>query len=258
VSATRWIDLEGTVNMRDLGGLPTRDGRAIAPHRLIRSDNLQELSVTDVRRLVDEIGVRDIIDLRSETELHVSGQGPLWAVESLTHHHHSLFGTAGAVVTMADALAIPDHSDRPVRDAAFWTEHYLGYLAGRPDSVSAALEIIATGSGATIVHCAAGKDRTGTVTAIALDVAGVPHEEIVADYALSAERIEAIIERLSRSELYSAVLAAQTVADQAPRPETMETILRTLESEFGGGSGWLRSQGWDDARLEMLRARLTA
>ena len=76
--------------MRDLGGLPTRDGGRVTPGRLIRSDNLQDLSEADVRRLVDELGVTDVVDLRSETELHLSGPGPLHEVESLTHHHHSL------------------------------------------------------------------------------------------------------------------------------------------------------------------------
>jgi protein-tyrosine phosphatase len=55
----RWIELDGLVNMRDLGGLPTRDGGSTTPGRLIRSDNLQDLSEADVSRLVDELGVSD-------------------------------------------------------------------------------------------------------------------------------------------------------------------------------------------------------
>ena len=68
----RWIELDGLVNMRDLGGLPTRDGGRTASGRLIRSDNLQDLTDADVARLVDELGVSDIIDLRT-------GKG--WSVE---------------------------------------------------------------------------------------------------------------------------------------------------------------------------------
>lgn len=253
----RWIELDGVVNMRDVGGLPTRDGAMIQPRRLLRSDNLQDLSEMDVRHVVDVLGVSDIVDLRSDTEVSTEGPGPLWRVESLTHHHHSLFGE-GRGVTAEQALALPEHSTRPVRDARFWSEHYLGYLATRPDSISAALDVVSRGTGATVVHCAAGKDRTGTVVALALDAAGVPHEAIIEDYALSAERIERIIARLLPRELYGNALKKQSVADQSPRPETMQTILDALQDEFGGAAEWLRQQGWQDADVARLRARLTS
>ena len=151
--------------MRDLGGLPTTDGAAIRPRRLIRSDNLQDLSPAAVETLVAEIGVTDIVDLRSETELHEEGPGPLFRVTALTHHHHSLLAEDGRRATAEEALAMPwtDAGDERDRDVAYWAGHYLGYLSDRPDSVSAALRVIATSTGATVVHCAAGKDRTGTV-----------------------------------------------------------------------------------------------
>lgn len=257
VSATeRWIELEGVVNMRDSGGLPTRDGGSVQPRRLLRSDNLQDLSPADVRHVVDVLGVSDIVDLRSDTEVSTEGPGPLWRVESLTHHHHSLFGD-GRAVTAEQALAMPEHSTRPVRDAAFWSEHYLGYLATRPDSISAALDVVSRSHGATVVHCAAGKDRTGTVVALALDVAGVPHDVIVEDYALTGERIERIIARLMPRDLYGNALRKQSVDDQRPRPETMQTILETVQSEFGGATGWLAQQGWSAADIDRLRQRLT-
>ena len=61
-----WIDLDGTANTRDVGGLPTTDGRHIVSRRLLRSDNLQDLSAKDVRRLVDDYGVRTVADLRAD------------------------------------------------------------------------------------------------------------------------------------------------------------------------------------------------
>lgn len=252
----RWIELEGVVNMRDSGGLPTRDGGMVQHHRLLRSDNLQDLSETDVRTVVDVLGVSDIVDLRSDTEVSTEGPGPLWRVDSLTHHHHSLFRD-GRGVTAEKALAMPEHSTRPVHDAAFWSEHYLGYLATRPDSVAAALDVVARSTGATVIHCAAGKDRTGTVVALALDVAGVPHEVIVEDYALSAQRIELIMARLMPRSLYGDALRNRSLADEAPRPETMRTILSTVQDEFGGAQGWLREQGWAEADITRLRQRLT-
>ncbi|HSO64216.1 MAG TPA: tyrosine-protein phosphatase [Ornithinibacter sp.] len=257
----RWIDLDGLVNMRDLGGLPTRDGRRTASGRLIRSDNLQDLTDADVTRLVDELGVTDIVDLRTETEVHLEGPGPLRRVESLTHHHHSLIEERQAGETAEEvgerALLTPRDEDRPSRDARFWAEHYLGYLARRPDSVAAALRVIADAEGATVVHCAAGKDRTGTVVALALDVAGVPRDEIVADYVLTAERIDAIIGRLMPRPSYGEALAKQKSEDQLPRAESIEAILDALHDGWGGAPGWLRERGWSEADVERLRARLT-
>jgi len=296
--ATRWIDIEGVVNMRDLGGLPTSDGAMIAPRRLIRSDNLQDLSPSAVDHLVSVLGVRDIVDLRSDTELHVIGDGPLRRVTSLVHHHHSLVPRtaysdllprsgdkpstpveltrgqqalgAGEDATGAAKSEDPETATQSVdtglgtpgtqhdghRDATFWTAHYLGYLTARPDSVCAALDVVSRSAGATIVHCAAGKDRTGTVVAMALSVAGVPDEVIIEDYALSAERITRILERLANDPVYGDSLKTQPLDDQRPRPETMQAIFTSLTDGFGGASGWLRTHGWTHDDLDRLRSRL--
>ncbi len=258
MTVQRWVELEGVVNMRDLGGLPTRDAGRIRPGRLIRSDNLQDLSPAAVRTLVEELGVTDVVDLRSDTEVREEGPGPLRSLAGVTHHHHSLLREAGRRATLDAALAMPwageDHRGR--RDVSYWAGHYLGYLSARPDSVSAALWVIATSRGATVVHCAAGKDRTGTVVGIALDVAGVPREQIIADYALSAQRIQAIMDRLADRPLYGPALRDQPLADQTPKPESMAAILDALAERFGGSAGWLLDQGWTGAEVEVLRHAL--
>ena len=60
-----WIDLEGAVNVRDVGGMPTADGGETVYRRLLRSENLQELTAEDIALLVDELGVTTVVDLRS-------------------------------------------------------------------------------------------------------------------------------------------------------------------------------------------------
>ena len=296
VHSARWIEIDGVVNMRDLGGLPTADGGTTAWQRLIRSDNLQDLSPAAVEHLVQSIGLRDVVDLRSDTELHLLGDGPLRVLESLTHHHHSLLpdrafrdripnelrDDSALTDTAADGTALDDTALNDTaadgtpeaavdtglgapwkkydgqRDAAFWADHYLGYLSERPDSVSAALNVLSHSEGATIVHCAAGKDRTGTVVAMALAVAGVPDEVIIEDYVLTDERIQRILDRLSAHPVYGEALKSQPVNDQRPKPDSMVAILGALRDGFGGADGWLRAQGWANSNVERLRAHLRA
>jgi protein tyrosine/serine phosphatase len=260
-----WIDLEGVANMRDVGGLPTSDGGRVATGRLLRSDNLQDLTDADVSRLVDEVGVTDIVDLRSDIEVHIEGPGPLQVRDLATHHRHSLFRDDEHEVGAEDALVLPwsksarGKRPKPVkRDDDYWASHYLGYLADRPDSVMGALQVIAESRGATIVHCAAGKDRTGTVVGLALSVAGVADDVVVADYVATGERIEAVVARLMARPAYEDALRDQPLSHHVPRPETMQRILTVLREQHGGAAGWLVANGWSDDQVASLRSRLRA
>ena len=265
MSTSRWIDLDGVVNMRDVGGLPTTDGGTVATGRLLRSDNLQDLTQADVEHLVEVLGVSDIVDLRSNVEVHIEGRTPLQVRGLATHHRYSLFRDDVREITAEDALVVPWSKEkqqaadaRPRLDDDYWASHYLGYLADRPDSVLGALEVIARAPGATIVHCAAGKDRTGTVVGLALSVAGVSDEDVVADYVATGERIEQIVGRLLARPAYGEVLKDQPMDHHRPRPETMTRILTVLAERHGGAAGWLRHQGWSGDQVEELRGRLRA
>lgn len=263
-----WLELEGVDNMRDLGGLPTTDGGPTVPGRVIRSDNLQDLSPNGVRQLVDEVGVTDVVDLRSVVEVAKEGDGPLVAESRVTIHHLTLYpedsAESGIPAVERDlpwvrrrdvgerretrVAAKPDHD-------AFWSEHYLGYLAKRPDNVIAALRAIGISEGAVVVHCAAGKDRTGTIVGLALLLAGVTHEAVVADYAASSERVARIIARLEQRPAYASVLVGKTVEEQSPRAETMRRMIDGLEAR-GGAERWLMTHGWTAEDTARLRAKL--
>jgi protein-tyrosine phosphatase len=273
VYSPNWIELDGVVNMRDLGGMVTADGDTVRPRRLLRSDNLQDLTPGSVDALVNRYGVSDVVDLRTDVEVAREGDGPLRALPGIRHHHHTLYreDTNESGIPAAER-ALPWETDER-RDAAaaraaergeghspshdqFWSEHYLSYLASRPDSVVAALHAIATSDGAAIVHCAAGKDRTGTVVGLALKVVGVPDDLVVADYAASAERVAAIMDRLRAKQAYAANLQDKTVAQQSPTTDTMRLLLATLDERYGGPLGWLDAQGWTSADTERLRRKL--
>jgi protein tyrosine/serine phosphatase len=267
----RWVRLDGTTNTRDLGGLPTRDGGRTRPGRVLRSDNLQTLTDDDVRRLVDEIGLRQVIDLRTTAEILLEGRGPLRDVPEVTHRHFTLLPERGHhtdvfAVEEGQPLDLPEgwlESLLPRQTAAHdeaeppAVRFYLGYLTDRPEAVVAALRTLAEPrEGATVVHCAAGKDRTGVVVALALAVAGVPHEEIVRDYAMTADVIEALVAKLAASPTYAEDMDGHDLARHTPRADTMERVLTLLDERFGGAAGWLDRHGFGPEAQAALRSRL--
>jgi protein-tyrosine phosphatase len=266
-SAQRWIELEGAENVRDLGGLPTVDGSTIRPGRLIRSDSLQALAQQDVRRLVDDLHVTAVADLRTGVEVAGEGPGPMTHEPGVEIRHLSLF------TEPEDGVELSDDADKPIvlpwkeRDRVEHEQRhrpgvsgvYLGYLDDRPDSVLAALRLIAHTEGSTIVHCAAGKDRTGTVIALALAEVGVSEDDIVDDYVLSAERVEAVLRRLATRRTYAGDLVGDEPVDKhKPKAETMRRLLAAIDEAYGGVPAWLRAHGWTDDDAAALRAKLLA
>jgi protein-tyrosine phosphatase len=264
-TTSRWIELDGAENVRDLGGLPTVDGRAVQQHRLIRSDSLQSLSDADVRQLVDEVGVRSIADLRTGVEVASEGPGPMARDPRVEVRHLSLFPEAGettdAAATDDEPVVLPwqtrertETDDERRRGAA---GIYLSYLDDRADSVIDALRLIAYGEGATLVHCAAGKDRTGVVVALALAEVGVERAAIVDDYAMSGDRLAAVLARLAARRTYAGDLGGEENVDKhRPKPVTMERLLAAMDDRHGGVPAWLRTHGWTEQDATALRRKL--
>ena len=98
---SQWIDLEGVANLRDVGGLPTDSGGRIRSGRLLRSDNLQTLTGSDVDRLL-ALGLTDVVDLRSDYEVRAEGDGPLHRRPQVRHHHFSYFQEPEASIDEAE------------------------------------------------------------------------------------------------------------------------------------------------------------
>jgi hypothetical protein len=121
--------------------------------------------------------------------------------------------------------------------------------------VLAALRMIAYGEGATLVHCTAGKDRTGTVIALALAEAGVERAAIVADYAASADHFDQLMRRLA-SSINAPELALAAAVKHRPKAVTMERFLDGLAREAGGVASWLSAHGWTEADHAALRSKL--
>ncbi|MFG1906796.1 tyrosine-protein phosphatase [Kribbella sp. NPDC048928] len=225
------------LNVRDLGGLPAGDGRRIAGGALIRSDNLSRLTEAGVTA-VREASVSRIIDVRTPPEC--DGDPSPFATDPVYRN-----------MPLYDA-------DDPYDPTLSLERSYMAMLDLHPELFAAAVGAIADApAGAVVVHCHAGKDRSGNVVALALRVAGVPAESVAADYALLDDRMrDHFTEQLAlindpeeRSQLAESFTA---------RPETMLAVLQHLEDHYGGAEAYLRQGGLDDNQLTALRARLVA
>ena len=257
--------MDSLVNLRDVGGIPTEDGGTITPGRLLRSDNLQALTAADVDALL-ELGLSDVVDLRSDYEAESEGPGPLAGHPDVTIHQLSLFRE------WREGVGEEKPDERPEvlpEEALPWVDlepsvdldnraaaHYLSYVLDRPDSILAALRTVATAPGAALVHCAAGKDRTGTLVALALSLVGVDRDAIVADYAASSDRVEAVVARLMASATYVDNLRDRPIETHLSRPETMIDFLQHVDSAYGGVEPLLVGLGWTAEETQALRRKL--
>ena len=241
---------DGCLNVRDLGGLPTRDGGETRFGSIVRADSVRQLSDEGWEALVAH-GIRTVVDLRGDDERAEDppAELPVEVVhvpffEANDAEWHEIRRELDAAVAAA-----PD-VPTATRDV------YMIFLERFRDNVAAAVRAVAAApEGGLVIHCVGGKDRTGLLTAFLLHLAGVEDEEVAADYALSEERLRPRHERWfaaaeSDEELERLQRIAQTPA------ASMVGVFAELERRHGGVEGYLRDAGVADEEFERLRTRL--
>jgi protein-tyrosine phosphatase len=229
-------------NTRDLGGLPARGGKVTRWRAVIRSDNLSRLTPTGQQALLD-YGVRTIIDLRSpeevlkEPSIDINNHGPHLEYRNLPIEKY--YPHVSAMISQAKTRA----------------EIYSIILDYYPDAVAEIMRaIVNTRPGGIVIHCHAGNDRTGTISALLLGLVGVPVEVIAADYAESQARLW---------PLYENTLAGQNDGDKADpwlKPiatvDTMVTMLEHIHARYGDIEPYLRDAGLSFEETNQLKYRL--
>jgi protein-tyrosine phosphatase len=242
----RELAWEGLLNVRDLGGHSTEDGDETKYGRIVRADSIRRLTEAGWHALLD-YGVRTIIDLRTDEERQSDPPAEL----PLEIEHISLFDEDPAVFMKVESVA-----DQAPDVATATRDVYLVFLESFKHNVARALRGVADAPEAgVVVHCMGGKDRTGLITAFLLHIAGVPTEEIAADYALSEERLRPRHEEWFAAAETDAELERLRRIAQTPA-ESIIGVFEELERRYGSVDEYLRSGGLGDEDLARLRARL--
>ncbi len=231
---------DACLNVRDLGGLTTREGRRVRRGALIRSDQLCRLKDRGRLALVAH-GVRTVIDLRTPAEV-AKDPDPVW-------HEHGV-----------DYALVPQQSEELWREMSSVTrtraERDAFVLDRRAEQIVEMSRVVAHAApGGVLIHCLAGKDRTGIAVALLLGLVGVDDAQIAEDYALSEAGLS--------DELDAALAAApddeeraRLVRSYGARPETMLSTLAHLRARHGGAEAYLARAGLVSADIERIRERL--
>ncbi|GAA4608398.1 hypothetical protein BJY16_006823 [Actinoplanes octamycinicus] len=237
----RHLDWEGCFNIRDLGGLPTRDGRRTRWRAVVRGDNLDRLSAGGWAALRD-YGVRTVVDLREDDERED--------------------GERAGAVSRPDGIAVVTVPLDDNGDADFWYRcvdsemdgtplYYRPFLEHKADRCAAAVAAVARAAptGGVVVHCGIGRDRTGLISLLLLALAGVTAEAIVADYAVSEERLRHYFEHDAGADPVAASLARRGTTIAA----VLDDLLADLDVEAR-----LRAAGLAAEDVTAVRRHLVA
>jgi protein-tyrosine phosphatase len=245
-SRERQITFDACFNFRDLGGYETVDGRSVRWGAVFRSGSLHRMTTEDVE-IASRLGIRTVIDLRSTAELDRSGSYA--GGSDVTFHHAPLF----------------ENDDLPFKWAEIDTpapppgEDYVAIADKGAQSLAAAFRAIAEGDHAVVFHCAAGKDRTGILTALLFSCLGVPDHSIFGDYQLSDLSIVPFAK-------WAEVHAPDEAAESAARPtwlvhssiSTMQGFFDSLRCRDGSIENFLNGAGverWGDTNPSQATPR---
>jgi len=253
-SVARAVPLSGIKNMRDLGGLKTKDNKELQTGLVYRSDAWYKATTEDLTSL-EGLKIRKILDLRSDIEVGRMPdrvpQGAVWA--------HRQLG-----VESVD----PDAYKKSLLSGDWTSEKYRQYtVQGYKQMADEAKyilpeivdDILSTNNGAVVYHCAGGKDRTGFISAVLLMALGVPEKSIVEDYLLT---------RKQRNKDYQAKMeymqkAARVRLDpglaeaSAPNRSYIMAAINEINSNYGGIERYLSDYvGIPSYKIDALRAKL--
>lgn len=257
--AERVVPLQGAQNFRDLGGYQTRSGQRIKWGVLFRSDYLSHLSEEDCRTLRD-IGIRTVFDLRGniERERNPSRWHPQSRVETVCWEDVRDVEKLGQRL---EEFRRQNGLDRNDDLSGFLSLHYRRYVEMQASKYSDILKrLTSVESPPALIHCTAGKDRTGIMVALLLHLLGVEEKVIMEDYLLTnaciggpdkEERFRLLLEQFGIDRMNNGAFNAMRMA----QAEYLDAAFRGMREDYGSVEEYLdRRLGIDKATVAVLRS----
>lgn len=232
------VDLEGAYNVRDLGGLRTRDKRLTRNGLIYRGDSLDHITPADAKTLFGEMDIGTIVDLRTKAET------------DLVDLSFPVQRCRFSVLAEGRLGREPFPSDDPAELAKV----YLNNIEGGREAVKSTFEVIAANLQAgvpTLFHCAAGRDRTGIMAALLLDLVGVTFGEIARDYVQSNRNARRVTQKLAENPLY-ANHEAHMREIILLHEQTILGFVRLLQAEAGGSHQFCLDCGLSEETIAAL------
>lgn len=252
--------LDGVLNFRDFGGYPTMDGRTVVTGKLYRTASFAEASEGDIAWL-EKLGAKFIVDLRRPEEREDAPN--LWPGEGNLPVHTNDLGYREMPAHVA-VMMQTDLTADSVRDYMFTAYSNYPFEPRYVALYRAFLHGLAETGGPGIVHCAAGKDRTGVICALTLTALGVDHDTIVEDYELTNKAVD-YVARLPQIRERMKARTGRDVDEEALRPmmgvhrDYLAAAFDSIRRNHKDIPSYMDAVlGVDDAMVEKLRAHFLA
>lgn len=229
----RMLHIGKMTNVRDLGGYETQDGYYTKSHKFVRSTCPSGIAEEDKAKFY-EYGIRTVVDLRSDYEVY--------------HQPHSLHGYKDIEYYHVDLLKIENLNVVPdnIRDYQDLSGFYIFMIEANKQQFKEVFELFLSHPYDCILfNCSAGKDRTGVVSALLLDLAGCHEYDIVKDYSESYENNMAMIKELE-------AIMAEEEKYLGSDPRIMMKFLAYLRDTYGSAKGYLLDIGLDEEQIVQL------
>lgn len=251
----RGLTVNGTYNVRDLGGYPIKNGGSTRWQRFLRSENLYALDAGAQSTLYD-YGLRHIIDLRNPPELE-ERPNVFAEAESVNYQH----------IQMQPEGPLKIEPKKNASKGERLGRGYCAWLDQSHDKIAQIFNVMSAADDVVLFHCASGKDRTGMIAALLLGLAGVADDIIVADYTLTAQfSINNFLASFENPEILPPSKRPKEKMDPPDNiktwqdyereicpPETMQYTLAHISDVYGGADGYMETIGVERIKIDKLR-----
>jgi len=240
ITSKPFINVEGLFNLRVVDSLPTSSGYAqVKPSYLYRSGDTSKITPKGKEQL-EALGIKKIFDFRADAEV-ARFKSPAPTFDGIEYVKVPVFQSKSFdTVSIAQVL-----QNFETDEVSAFNQSYVEILKDGGDAFGAVLRHMRDHPDEPcLVHCSAGKDRTGVFTAVWLNLLGIPDEDIIHDYALTAYGLFPVLPHMEASfrqlEVYQDHLNGAIIMASSSKPETARNLLSTIREEFGGVDSYLK------------------